>query len=90
MRHCNTAHGYVFLLCESVSLIRVGWLIILSEFQGLLHLWRGHSFARVIGSDVAGRMQKALLYQAVVAKMMIGENIGKFYGENHIFVYVIN
>jgi hypothetical protein len=44
----------------------------------------------VIGSDVAGRMQKALLYQTVVAKMMIGENIGKFYGENHIFVYVIN
>jgi hypothetical protein len=44
----------------------------------------------VIGSDVAGRMQKVLLYQTVVAKMMIGENIGNSYGENRIFVYIIN
>jgi len=43
----------------------------------------------VIGSDVAGRMQKALLYQTVVAKMMIGENIGNSYGENRIFMYFI-
>jgi len=51
---------------------------------------RGQSLARVIGSDVAGRMQKVLLYQTVVAKMMIGENIGNSYGENRIFVYIIN
>jgi hypothetical protein len=44
----------------------------------------------MIGSDVAGNMQKALLYQTVVAKIMIGGNIGNSYGANRIVVYVIN